>query len=53
VLTGYNKNRREIETRDIPVPEVGTNDVRVKVRTAGVDPLGNRMNDRRRRYDIQ
>ena len=41
VLTGYNKNWHEVEISDIPVREVGTNDVPVKIRTAGVNPLDN------------
>ena len=41
VLTGYDKNGRALELRDIPVPEVKENDVLVKIRTAGVNPLDN------------
>ena len=38
VLTGYGK---KIEIRDLPVPAVSDNDVLVKIRTAGVNPLDN------------
>ncbi len=41
ILTGYDKNGREVEIRDIPVPEVGANDILVKIHTAGVNPLDN------------
>ena len=41
VLTGYDKNGRALELRDIPVPEMKENDVLVKIRTAGVNPLDN------------
>lgn len=41
VLTGYDKNGRALELRDVPVPEMRENDVLVKIRTAGVNPLDN------------
>ena len=41
VLTGYDKNGRTLEIRDVPVPEMKDNDVLVKIRTAGVNPLDN------------
>lgn len=41
ILTGYDKNGKEVEIRDIPVPQIGKNDVLVKIRTAGVNPLDN------------
>ena len=30
-----------MEIRDLPVPQIGENDVLVKIRTAGVNPLDN------------
>jgi len=39
VLTGYDKNGHMLEIRDIPMPEMKDNDVLVKIRTAGVNPL--------------
>ena len=41
VLTGYDKNGRNLELRDVPMPEMKENDVLVKIRTAGVNPLDN------------
>ena len=41
VLTGYNKNGRMLEIRDVPMPEMKDNDVLVKILTAGVNPLDN------------
>ena len=41
VLTGYDKNGRMLEIRDVPVPEMKDNDVLVKIHTAGVNPLDN------------
>lgn len=41
VLTGYDKNGRALELRDVPMPEMRDNDVLVKIRTAGVNPLDN------------
>lgn len=41
ILTGYDKNGRMLEIRDIPIPEMKDNDVLVKIRTAGVNPLDN------------
>ena len=41
VLTGYDKNGCDLEIRDIPVPEISENEVLVKIRTAGVNPLDN------------
>ena len=41
VLTGYDKNGRALEIRDVPMPEMKDNDVLVKIRTAGVNPLDN------------
>ena len=41
VLTGYDKNGRALELRDVPMPGINDNDVLVKIRTAGVNPLDN------------
>lgn len=41
ILNGYNKNGCEVELRDIPVPDVSADEVLVKIRTAGVNPLDN------------
>lgn len=41
VLTGYRRNGRALELRDVPMPEMKDNDVLVKIRTAGVNPLDN------------
>lgn len=41
ILTGYDKNGRMLEIRDIPMPEIKDNDVLVKIHTAGVNPLDN------------
>ena len=41
VLTGYDKNGRALEIRDVPMPEMKDNDVLVKIHTAGVNPLDN------------
>ncbi len=41
VLAGYNKNWQEVEIRGSPAPEAGTNDMLVKLRTAGVNPPDN------------
>ena len=41
VLTGYNKKGCDLEIRDIPVPKISENEVLVKIRTAGVNPLDN------------
>jgi NADPH:quinone reductase-like Zn-dependent oxidoreductase len=41
ILTGYDKKWRPLELRDIPMPELKDNDVLVKIRTAGVNPLDN------------
>ena len=39
VLTGYDKNGRALEIRDMPVPAMKDDDVLVKIRTTGVNPL--------------
>ncbi|MBQ9004668.1 MAG: NADP-dependent oxidoreductase [Eggerthellaceae bacterium] len=41
LLSGYDKNGRNLELRDIPKPEPETGEVLVKVSTAGVNPLDN------------
>lgn len=41
ILNGYKKNGCELEIRDIPVPEIADEEVLVKIRTAGVNPLDN------------
>ncbi|MBP3867344.1 MAG: alcohol dehydrogenase catalytic domain-containing protein, partial [Eggerthellaceae bacterium] len=41
ILTGYDKNGRELEVRDIPTPEPAPGEVLVKVSAAGVNPLDN------------
>lgn len=41
ILDKYDKNGRELTVKDIPVPEISVDEVLVKVRTAGVNPLDN------------
>lgn len=41
ILNGYNKNGCDLEIRDIPIPKSADNEVLVKIRTAGVNPLDN------------
>ena len=41
ILNGYNKNGCDLEIRDIPIPKVSANEVLVKIKTAGVNPLDN------------
>jgi NADPH:quinone reductase-like Zn-dependent oxidoreductase len=41
ILTGYDKNGRDLELREVPKPEPGPGEVLVRVRTAGVNPLDN------------
>ena len=41
ILNGYNKKGCDLELRDIPVPEIGAQEVLVKVHTAGVNHLDN------------
>ena len=41
ILNGYNKNGCDLEIRDIPIPKAADNEVLVKIRTAGVNPLDN------------
>ena len=41
VLTQYDKSGRELEIRELPIPEPGADEVLVKVMTAAVNPLDN------------
>lgn len=41
ILNGYHKNECDLEIKDIPVPEIGEQEVLVKIHTAGVNPLDN------------
>ena len=41
VLTGYDKNGRALELRELPVPELAAGEVLVRVHAAGVNPLDN------------
>ena len=41
ILEKYDKKGRKLVIRDVPTPEVGCNDVLVRVSTAGVNPLDN------------
>ena len=40
-LTQYNKNNIKLELVDTPMPELGAQDVLVKVTAAGVNPVDN------------
>ena len=41
ILNGYNKNGCTLEVKDIPIPDLSEQEVLVKIRTAGVNPLDN------------
>ena len=41
ILDKYDKNGRELQIRELPVPEPGSGEVLVRVHTAGVNPLDN------------
>jgi len=41
ILNKYDKNGNDLEVKDIPIPEIGENDVLIKVKHAGVNPLDN------------
>ena len=41
VLTGYSKNGRDLELRELPTPQPAPGEVLVRVHTAGVNPLDN------------
>ena len=41
ILKKYDKNGTDVEIMDVPIPEIGSDDVLVKIRVAGVNPLDN------------
>ena len=41
ILDKYDKNGTDVEIREVPVPEIGSDDVLVKIAYAGVNPLDN------------
>lgn len=41
ILDKYDKKGRDIQIKDIPIPEISNEDVLIKVHTAGVNPLDN------------
>ncbi len=41
ILDKYDKGGRELQVRELPVPEPGRGEVLVRVHTAGVNPLDN------------
>lgn len=41
ILNQYHKNGCDLEVKDIPAPEISENEVLVKIKTAGVNPLDN------------
>ncbi|MDO4400899.1 MAG: NADP-dependent oxidoreductase [Coriobacteriia bacterium] len=41
VLTGYGKEGRDLELRELPTPQLAPGEVLVRVHTAGVNPLDN------------
>jgi len=41
ILKKYDKNGSDVEIMDVPVPEISSDDVLVKIRVAGVNPLDN------------
>lgn len=41
VLRGYNKNGRALELKEVPIPQIGSHDILVKICAAGVNPLDN------------
>lgn len=41
ILNGYNKNGCDLVIKDIEIPEISNEEVLVKIRTAGVNPLDN------------
>lgn len=41
ILNGYDKKGCDLVIKDIPIPDVSEEEVLVKIRTAGVDPLDN------------
>lgn len=41
ILDRYDKNGRELQIRELPIPEPGPGEVLVRIHTAGVNPLDN------------
>lgn len=41
ILEKYDKNGRQLVIKDLPMPEMGKNEVLIRVSTAGVNPLDN------------
>lgn len=41
ILNGYDKNGRDLDLRDVPIPEVGDQEALIRILTAGVNPLDN------------
>ena len=41
ILKKYDKNGSDVEIIDVPIPEIGSDDVLVKIMVAGVNPLDN------------
>ena len=41
ILEKYNKNGKGVRIADIPIPEISTDEVLIKIHTAGVNPLDN------------
>lgn len=41
ILNGYRKNGGALTVCEVPVPEIQTYEVLVKIKTAGVNPLDN------------
>ncbi len=41
ILEKYNKNGAKLKIKEIPIPEIDSGEVLVKVHTAGVNPLDN------------
>ncbi len=41
ILDKYDKNGKDVQIKDIPIPEISDDEILVKVHTAGVNPLDN------------
>lgn len=41
ILNAYDKNGCDLEVKDIPIPEINSQEILVKIHTAGVNPLDN------------
>ncbi len=41
LVSQYNKNNINLEMTEIPIPQIGPDDVLIKARAAGVNPLDN------------